>query len=76
MSGRNYGYTHIKSVFGAVCRELGKKCTVKESAHPSLKQGRAAEIAGGSAGFLGELSDEVRKNFGLEQPVALLEMEL
>ena len=76
MSGKSYGFTHIKSVFEAVCRELGKKCPLKDERHPSLKEGRGAAIFGGSTGFLGELSDEARKNFGLEQPVTVLEMEI
>lgn len=76
LAGRNYGFTLIKSIFEAVCRELEKKCTLKETSHASLKDGRRAEIAGDSTGIIGELSDEVKKNFGLEQDVVLLEMEL
>ena len=76
MAGRNYGFTHIKSIFEAVCRELGKKCSVKETAHPSLKGGRSAGISGDCAGFFGELGEVVKRNFGIEQPVIVLEMEI
>ncbi|MBI4210661.1 MAG: phenylalanine--tRNA ligase subunit beta [Candidatus Diapherotrites archaeon] len=76
LAGKGYGFTVIKSIFEAVCRELGKKCSLSETTHPSLTAGRAAEIKGDSSGFIGELSDKVRANFGIEQQVILLEMEL
>ncbi len=76
MAGKGYGFTLIKSVLMAVCRELGKKCTLKESSNPTLKDGRRADITEDTNGIIGELSEEVKKNFGLEQDVVLLEMEL
>ncbi len=76
LCGKDYGFTAIKSAFEAVARELGKKCHMKEVSHPSLSEGRGAEIFGDSRGFLGEVSEQARKNFGIEQPVVLLEMEL
>ncbi len=76
MAGKGYGFTLIKSVLMAVCRELGKKCTLRESGCPTLKEGRRAESSGETRGIVGELSEEVKKNFGLEQDVVLLEMEL
>ena len=76
MTNSGYGFTHIKSVFGAVCRELGKKCQVKETKHPSLKEGRSALISGDSEGILGELKQEIAANFGLHKPIIVLEMDL
>src|SRR3989344_313597 len=65
MSGREFGFTRIKSVFEAVCHELGKKCTLSATSNPSLKDGRRGAIGGDSKGILGELSEQVAKNFGL-----------
>ncbi len=76
LANKGYGFTMIKSAFGAICRELGKKCTLRAQKHPSLKEGRSAIISGDSNGFLGELSEEVKKNFGLGQDVIVLEMEI
>ncbi len=76
MAGKGYGFTLIKSALMAVCRELGKKCALRESSCATLMDGRRAEITGDTSGIIGELSDEVKKNFGLEQDVVLLEMEL
>ena len=76
LTNTGYGFTHIKSVFEAICRELGKKCNVKEINHPSLKEGRSASISGDSEGILGELKEEIAQNFGLQKPVIILEMDL
>ncbi len=76
LAGKGCGFTLIKSALVAVCRDLGKKCSLHETSHPALKEGRRAEITGDTSGILGEVSEEVKKNFGLEQDVVLLEMEL
>ncbi len=76
LCGKGYGFTQIKSGFEALCREMQKKCTLKEASHPALKEGRCAEISGDSKGFIGELKEEAAKRFGIGQPAALLEMEL
>lgn len=76
MAGKGCGFTLIKSVLMAICRDLGKKCSLKETVHPALMEGRRAEIMGGTRGIIGELSEEVKRNFGLEQDVVFLEMEL
>ena len=74
--GKGYGFTLIKSVFEAVCRELGKKCFLAPLKHASLREGKSARISGDSKGILGELSDKTAKNFGLEQQAVILEMDL
>ncbi len=76
LSGKDYGFTSIKSAFEAVCRELGKKCAVKPLKHPSFEEGKSAEISGDSKGFFGEIRPVIRENFGLQYPVVILEMEL
>ena len=76
LSGKGAGFTQIKSMMQAVCRELGLKFGLKEITHPSLTKGRAAQITDRCNGIIGELSEETKRNFGLEQDTALLEMEI
>ena len=77
ISARKTNFTEIKSVLEAICAGLGLKCSLSESNKPFLKKGMCAEISvAEKKGFLGEVSDETMKAFGLEMPVTVLEMEI
>ena len=77
IAGRKTNFTEIKSLLEAVCSNLGVKCRLAESQRGFLKKGMSAEImVEGKKGFLGEVSEETLKAFGLEMPVTVLEMEI
>ncbi|MFH1224516.1 MAG: phenylalanine--tRNA ligase subunit beta [Candidatus Diapherotrites archaeon] len=77
LCGKDADFTKIKSHLDAVCKAMGRKYSLKERAEPFLEKGRSAEIhAGNKRGIIGELNKETLKNFGLEMPVAVLEMEI
>ncbi len=77
LSGKGFGFNAIKSALDAVSDNLGIKYTLKESAHPSLKEGRQAKISfGGKKGLLGELSNKTKQSFGVEQDTVVLEINL
>ncbi|MFX0141176.1 MAG: phenylalanine--tRNA ligase subunit beta [Candidatus Hodarchaeota archaeon] len=72
-------FENIQAVLFSLLQNLGLKnleLTPKE--HNSFIQGRVAEIHvnGENIGIIGEISIPVLKNFALENPVALFEIEL
>jgi phenylalanyl-tRNA synthetase beta chain len=71
-------FSEIKSIADALIREMGWKVEVNATEHPSFIKGRAAELVYRKkrVGVLGEIHPQVLSNFGLEQPVALLEIDL
>jgi phenylalanyl-tRNA synthetase beta chain len=71
-------FSEIKSVADALFREMGWEIEMRAAEHPSFIKGRAAEIVYRKKriGILGEMHPQVLNNFQLEQPVALLEMEV
>ncbi|NYZ76677.1 phenylalanine--tRNA ligase subunit beta [Candidatus Micrarchaeota archaeon] len=71
-------FSGIKSIADALIREMGWDVDIKEAEHPSFIKGRAAELVCNKKriGVLGEIHPQVLSNFGLEQPVALLEIDL
>ena len=71
-------YTQIKQVTEALLRSLNLTYAIKEKDHPSFIPGRAASIhmQGKEVAIVGELHPQVLQNFGLETPVAVLELNL
>ncbi len=70
-------FTEIKSVLNAMCKAFGWGCSVRAVSHPSFTEGRAAEVdLNGKRGIVGEISNKVLENFGIEQPVAVFEIEI
>lgn len=75
-------YDDISSVLDAVLRNLGVNYKLKAMKHNSFIRGRVAEVFMKknkkieSIGFVGELSPIVLTNWGLEMPVAALEIDL
>lgn len=71
-------YTDAKAVLQVLRRELGLKIEVEASGKNCFKDDRAGKIAvnGEPAGIIGEFSDEVAGNWGIERNVAGFELDL
>ncbi len=69
-------FTEIKSVLATLCDYFGYDYTIQKANIPFLSENSAKIVVNGKSGFIGELSKEVEKNFGLKKPVILLEFEL
>ncbi|MBS3057698.1 MAG: hypothetical protein J4415_03675 [Candidatus Diapherotrites archaeon] len=77
ISHKNANFTEIKSHLNALLQNLGIKYETRAIKHPSFAEGRAAEIVAlGKCGILGEVSEKVLKNFLIDAPVAVLEIEI
>lgn len=77
LSHKNANFTEIKSHLNALLQNLGIKYETRAIKHPGFAEGRAAEIVAlGKCGIIGEVSEKVRKNFLIDAPVAILEMEI
>lgn len=75
--GREAGYASVRSLLDALLRELGETGTFVPCHEPCFMEGRAATFTAGSIrGKLGELHPEVILSFGLDHPVALVELTL
>ena len=72
----NVDFTEIKSILATLCDYFGYKYTIEKVNIPFLSENSAKITVNGKQGFIGELSKEVEKNFGLKKPVVLLEFEL
>jgi phenylalanyl-tRNA synthetase beta chain len=77
LSGKGAEFNTIKGVLDAVTENLGIKYSLKESELAFLEKGRQGEIIiAGKKGFLGEVSNKTKQNFGLEQSTVILELEI
>ncbi len=75
--GLEAGYATVRSRLDALLRELGVAAEYTATERPPFSPGRAASFeAGPYRGLLGELHPEVVVEFGLDHPVALVEMTL
>jgi phenylalanyl-tRNA synthetase beta chain len=73
------GYTEAKSAAQALIKScFGKDVATRASTHPSLIEGRAADIIidGRAAGLIGEVIPLALVNFKLRVPVAVFEIDL
>jgi phenylalanyl-tRNA synthetase beta chain len=74
------GFNEIKTKLQALCYSFGRGDQLKTVAagHPSFIDGRCAEIYVGDkkAGIIGEIRPQVLKNWGVEMPIALFEMDV
>lgn len=76
LSGKNQDFTPIKAHLNALCNAMNWQYSLKRTKHPAFKKGRCAMVkVNGKKGIVGELSERVLKNFELEMPVAVLEVE-
>ncbi len=71
-------FTRIRQVLDYVLREINVPYAIEETTHPSFIDGRAGAIKVGDKiiGILGEIHPNVLSNFALENPVAVLEIQL
>jgi len=77
LSGKGAEFTIIKGVLDAVADNMELKYSLLECGEAALEKGKSASVKiMGKKGFLGELRKEVMTSFGLEQPTAVLEIEI
>lgn len=71
-------FTHLKQMLDLLGRSLGLSVQVRETKHPSFIIGRVGEILINSKklGVIGEVHPQVLTNWGLNVPVAALELDL
>ncbi len=71
-------FTEIKQILDYLINNLGIKSEIKETEHESFISGRVGKIIVDNAEIaqLGEIHPKVLENFGLEMPVAALELNL
>ncbi|HNS95862.1 MAG TPA: phenylalanine--tRNA ligase subunit beta [Polyangiaceae bacterium] len=75
--GKDAGYATARSILDAMLREMGVEAAYSATQQPWFTAGRAARFQAGSfEGILGELHPEVILAFGLDHPVALVEVTL
>jgi phenylalanyl-tRNA synthetase beta chain len=75
---KHANFTEIKQVLRAIMDNLELKFNVEETEHASFIQGRVGiiNINDQKAGIIGEVHPQVLKNWKLENPVAILELDL
>ncbi|VVC04725.1 Phenylalanine--tRNA ligase beta subunit [Candidatus Burarchaeum australiense] len=72
-------FSEAKSALEALLLELGENdCAILPHEVPSLAPGRSCVVKkhGKEVGYVGELSDEVRRNFGLALPITVFALRL
>lgn len=78
ISDTSVSFEDVHSVLHNLLRMIGTKYTLKEKKIPFLINGRSAEILVSNTivGFIGEVHPQVILNFGLENPVAIFEINI
>lgn len=78
LQDRSAGFADIRGTADAIAREIGLELEYLPTEDPLFLEGRGAEIRvnGKSSGIVGEVHPEVLENFGINLPVAILELEL
>jgi phenylalanyl-tRNA synthetase beta chain len=77
LCGKGAEFTVIKGTLDSIAGGMGIGYSLGGQAEPAFEKGKSAAInAGGKKGVLGELSRQTLKSFGLEQPTAVLEIEI
>lgn len=75
--GREAGYANARSNLDAILREVGAEGSYAPLDHPAFTLGRGAAFSAPPfRGIIGELAPEVVVGFGLDHPVAIVEMTL
>ena len=71
-------FTNIKQVLDLIINSLGLTYEIVEEKHPSFIEGRCGRVIvkGKKLAYIGEIHPQVLKNFGLENPVAALEINV
>ena len=78
VSNEDANYTEIRQVLDSIMKLLGLHYDIEEADHNSFIEGRAgrAIVKGKKVAYLGEINPEVLSRWGLEMPVAALELNL
>ncbi|MEK6809002.1 MAG: hypothetical protein AABY14_04915 [Nanoarchaeota archaeon] len=71
-------YTEMRQVLDYILKCLGLHYDIEEAEHSSFIEGRVgrAIVKGKKIAYLGEINPQVLSNWGLEMPVAALELNL
>jgi len=74
----NANYTGIREGLDSFLANIGKRATIEPIQHDSFISGRAGRIIIDSmeVGIVGELHPQVLENWGMENPIALAELEI
>ena len=77
-SHENANYTDIRQVLDYILKCFGLHCDIEEAEHGSFIDGRCgrAIVHGKKVAYLGEINPQVLENWGLEMPVAAMELNL
>jgi len=77
-SHENANYTEMRQVLDYLIKCFGLSCDIEEAEHKSFIEGRCgrAIVKGKKIAYLGEIHPQVLENWGLEMPVAALELNL
>ena len=77
-SHEDANYTEARQVLDYILKCFGLKYDIEESDHNSFIEGRVgrAIVKGRKVAYLGEINPQVLSNWGLEMPVAALELNL
>jgi len=78
VSHESSNYTEIRQVLDYIMKCIGLHYDIEESEHGSFIDGRCARaiVKGKKVAYLGEINPKVLENWGLEMPVAALELNL
>ena len=78
VSNEDANYTEIRQVLDSIMKLLGVHYDIEETEHNSFIEGRVgrAIVKGKKVAYLGEINPEVLSRWGLEMPVAALELNL
>jgi len=77
IANKDANFTEIKQVLDYLSKNLKFEFSLKPTVHPSLIEGRAAEIIKDKEkiGIIGEINPKVLSNWGLDVPVSVLEID-
>ena len=77
-SHENANYTTVRQVLDFIMKCFGLHYDIEEAEHDSFIEGRCgrAIVKGKKVAYLGEINPQVLENWGLEMPVAALELNL
>lgn len=77
-AGQEAEFAGARGTLQSLATALGLEVAVSETEHGAFRDNRAGEVVmdGRAVGFIGEVSDAVRKAWGVEVPVAAFELDV
>ncbi|HOP09831.1 MAG TPA: phenylalanine--tRNA ligase subunit beta, partial [Candidatus Methanofastidiosa archaeon] len=78
MCNSNANYTGIRECLDSFLCNIGKDASIVPLEHGSFIEGRAGKILidGEESGIIGEIHPQVLENWGMENPIAVAELEI